>query len=429
MSRTASLAVVCFVAGVLGLAIFWSVHLAPPSVITLTSGPPGSSFEANALRYRAILASNGVTLKILPSQGSLENLQRLENPASNVDIGFVQGGVAEGTEAEKLVSLGSLSYEPLLVFYRGSNSITMLSQLEGKRLAIGAEGSGTRALALTLLLTNGISPGGSTAIETLDADAGAQALLAGKVDAVFVMSDSASIQTMRTLLRTPGVRLMSMVQADAYARRFRYLNKLRLPEGSIDLGKNLPSQDVWLIGPTVELLAKPDLNPAISDLLLEAAREIYGRAGLFQNQGEFPAPLVHEFKISADALRYYKSGKTFLYRELPFWLASLVNRILVAVVPVVLVLIPALRLIPWAYRWRIQLRIYRWYRKLLILEREVAPELAPQKRLELGSRLDEIENVVRHMKVPASFANLFYMLRGHIDYVRVKLANATHIHD
>ena len=364
-----------------------------------------------------------MTLRILPSQGSLENLERLENPAIRVDAGFVQGGVARGTNTQNLVSLGSIAYEPLLVFYRGTNTLKLLSQLEGRRLAIGSEGSGTRALALALLQTNGIAPGGDSDLEALDADAAAQALLAGTLDAVFMTSDSASPPTMRMLLRSPGVQLMSFEQADAYTRRFNFLNKLRLPEGAIDFSKNLPAQDVWLIGPTVELVARPDLNAAVSDLLLEAARETNGNASMFQNRGEFPAPLVHEFKLSPDALRYYKSGKTFLYRELPFWIASLVNRILVAFVPIVLVLIPGLKLLPAAYKWRSQLRIYRWYRKLLVLEREVAREQTPAKREELLRRLQEIERVVTHMKVPASFANQFYGLRTDIDYVRERLAS------
>ena len=254
-------------------------------------------------------------------------------------------------------------------------------------------------LALTLLQTNGMVSGGSTSLQALDADDGAQALLAGTVDAVFCTSDSTSGQTLRTLIRSPDVHLMSMEQADAYTRRFNYLNKLRLPEGSIDLGKNMPPGDVWLIGPTVELVARPGLNAAVSDLLLEAAGEVHGKAGIFQNQGEFPAPLVHEYRISPDALRYYKSGKAFLYREMPFWLASLANRILVAFVPIILVLIPGLKLIPTVYRWRSQLRIYRWYRKLLALERELAVEITPEKQTELESRLNEIENVVRRMRV------------------------------
>ena len=423
LSWAVSLVVVCFISLVICFAIYWFIHSAPPRTLTITSGPPGSTFERNAQKYRDILSHNGVTLKILASQGSLDNLQRLENPASGVDIGFVQGGISDGTNAQKLISLGNISYEPLLVFYRGTTNITLLSELVGKRLAIGSVGSGTHSLALTLLQTNGLTSDGLTQLLNLDADAAAQGLLAGTVDAVFMMSDSASSQTMRTLLRAPGIQLLNFEQADAYTRRFNYLNKLRLPEGSIDFGKNLPSQDVWLIGPTVELVARPNLNAAVSDLLLEAAREVHGNASMFQNQGEFPNPTEHEFKISTDATRYYKSGKKFLYNELPFWVASLVNRILVVFVPTLLVLIPSVRLIPAAYKWRVRLRFYRWYRTLLVLERELTGEMTPAKRDEMHKRLDEIEKVVKRMKVPASFADQFYGLRGHIDYVREKLAH------
>jgi len=423
LNRALSLAVGGCITLIFCFAIFWFIHSAPPRVLTITSGPPGSSFETNACKYAAILASNGVTLKILHSQGSWQNLQRLEDPAAKVDVGFVQGGIADGTNAARLLSLGSISYEPLLVFYRGTNTIKFLSQFEGKRLAVGAEGSGTHLLAMALLETNGLAPGRSTTFENLDSDEAAKALLAGTVDAVFLTSDSASGQTMRTLLRSPGVLFMSFEQADAYTRRFNYLNKLRLPEGAIDFSKNLPAQDVWLIGPTVELLARPDLNPAVSDLLLEAAHAVHGRANMFQNQDEFPAPLRHEYNLSPDALRYYKSGKKLLYREMPFWIASLTNRIMVAFVPVVLVLIPCLRLIPAAYRWRAQLRINRWYRKLLVLEHDVAQDPAPDRHENFVRRLNEIESVVQNMKVPASFANLFYSLREHIDYVREKLGS------
>jgi len=418
-----SLLVVCFTGVVSCLAIYWFVHSAPPRTLTITSGPPGSSFERSAESYRLILARNGVDLKILPSQGSLENLRRLENPGSRVDIGFVQGGIANKTNTQNLVSLGNLAYEPLLIFYRGTNTIRLLSELAGKRLAIGAAGSGTHSLALTLLLTNGITAGATTQLLGLDTEDAAKELMAGTVDAVFLMGDSASSQTMRSLLHTPGVHLLGFEQADAYTRRFNYLNKLRLPEGIIDFGRNLPPQDIWLIGPTVELVARPDLNAAVSDLLLEAAHEIHGNAGLLQNQDEFPNAIQQEFQISPDAARYYKSGKKFLYREFPFWIASLLNRVMVAFIPMMLVLIPGLRLIPAAYKWRIRLRIYRFYRMLLVLERELAREVTPATRDEVHRRLDEIEKAVKRMKVPASFADQFYGLRGHIDFVREKLAN------
>ena len=422
-SRTWSLAMVSLAGFVICFAIFWFIHTAPPHTITITGGPPGSTFQRSAESYSNILARSGVTLKILSSQGSLQNLQRLENHHSGVDIGFVQGGVTDDTNAiDHLVSLGSVAYEPLLIFYRNPAPIRFLSEFDGKRLAVGPVGSGTRTLALTLLQTNGIATGGNTQLLPLDADAAAQALLQGTVDAVFLMSDSASSQTMRSLMRSPAVQLYSFAQADAYTRRFSYLTKLKLPAGAIDFGKNLPAQDVWLIGPTVELIARTDLNPALSDLLLGTAREVHGKASMFQNRGDFPAPLEHDFRISDDAARYYKSGKTFLYRSIPsFWVASLVNRTLVVIVPMTLVLIPVIRLVPRLLKWRTQLRIYRWYRALLVLEREVAGELPPAKREELMTRLAEIELAVKRLRIPAKFADQFYGLRGHIDYVRERL--------
>jgi len=423
-SRILSALLVIFILAVMGLAIFWFFYTSPPRTLTISSGPPGSTFARNAEKYRDILAKSGVKLKILASAGSLENLERLTNRQARVDFSFVQGGVADVASAQGLVSLGSVAYEPLLVFYRNPTPLKLLSELSGRRIAVGPVGSGTRALATTLLETNGIATGdgsGST-LSGLDADAAAQALLDGKVDAVFMTSDSASGQAMGKLLRAPGIRLLSFEQADAYTRRFNYLNKLCLPEGAIDLGKNLPANDVWLVGPTVELVARPNLNSAISDLLLETAQEVHGRATILQNQGEFPKPLEHEFKISPDATRYYKSGKTFLYRELPFWMASWANRILVVFVPTLLVVIPGVRLIPALYKWQIRLRIFRWYRSLMVLERDLSAKLTPAEINQVQKRLDEIEQGVRRLKVPASFADTFYGLRGHIDYVRERLA-------
>ncbi|HEX4644917.1 MAG TPA: TAXI family TRAP transporter solute-binding subunit, partial [Verrucomicrobiae bacterium] len=421
LTRAAAIGVVLFVSAVLIAGIFWFIHSAPPRVLIITSGPPGSSFERIAGNYRALLSSNGVTLKILLSEGSLENLERLENPKFRVDVGFVQTGESAGVEGSKLLSLGSVAYQPLLIFYRSPTPANLLSELAGKRLAIGAAGSGTRALALTLLQTNGIVPGGATTLLELEAEDAAKALLEEKVDAVFLMGDSASSQTMRKLLHAPGIRMFDFAQADAYTRRFGYLNKLQIPRGAIDFASDIPPHDVNLIGPTVELVARSRLHPALCDLLLEAAHEVHGKATLLQRRDEFPAPLEHEFKISPEAARYYKSGKKFLYASLPFWLASLVNRIVVAFVPMVLVLIPGLRFIPVAYKWRTQLRIYRWYRSLLRVERDLVGEMTGGKREELQRRLNHIESSVNQMKVPASFAGQFYGLRQHIAFVRDRL--------
>lgn len=421
LSRTVAIAAVLFIVVVVAAAVYWSIHSAPPRTLIITSGPPGSSFERFATNYRAIMASNGVTLKILPSGGSIENLQRLSDPAFRVDIGFVQTGESgeiAATQSARLYSLGSIAHQPLLIFYRNTTPINYLSGFADKKLAVGPPGSGTRTLALTLLETNGIKAGGTTAFLDLDSEAAAQGLLDGNVDAVFLMGDSATAQSMRTLLHTPGVQLFDFVQADAYTRRFNFLTKLQLPEGSIDLGKNIPSHDVNLVGPTVELVSRANLHPALCDLLLEAARQVHGKPSLLQHRNEFPAPLEQDFRISDEAARFYKSGKGFLYRSLPFWLASLINRVVVAFIPMVLLLVPGLKLIPATYKWRIQLHIYRWYRGLLRLERDLD---STGNHDELRKRLDRIEHSVNRMKVPASFASQFYSLRDNIGFVRERL--------
>jgi len=424
-SPAVAIAVTLFLAGIALAALLWIVRSAPPRTLTLTSGPVGSSFQRYAESYQKRLAAHGVTLVIQPSNGSIDNLKRLQAPDSGVDIGFVQGGMAKEENLKGLVSLGSIAYQPLWVYYRGAGPITRLSELAGKRIAVGTNGSGTRALALVLLAANEITGAPTTFVE-LDSEAAAADLLAGKLDAVFLMGDSASVRTLRSLGRAADVRMFDFDQADAYVRRFGYLNKMILPEGSLDLGKNLPAEDVALIGPTVELVAREGLNSALSDLVLGVAQEVHGRAGLLQKRGEFPAPLEHEFAMSGDALRYYKSGKSFIYRMIDsFWMASLLNRILVALVPLVIVLIPTIRILPVLYRWSVQLRIYRCYRPLLRLEREAQWPLAQERAQEMLERLDEIETEVNQLKVPASFAFAFYELRGHVGFVRRRVQSAS----
>ena len=401
---------------------FRFVRPAPPDTIIITSGPDGSQFRNVAERYRKILARNGVKLEILPSPGGLENLKRLSDPNFRVDVGFVQGGISAGLDTDELVSLGSVFYQPVMVFYRSAEPLNRLSALKGKRVAIGSEGSGARALALNLLKANGIEPGGPTRLLDLSGEATVQALLGRKIDAAMLMGDSAVSGAFRKLLGAPGVRLLDFAQADGYMRRFRYLSKLELPPGSLDLGRNLPEKTLTLIASTAELVARPELHPALSDLLIEAAREVHGRSGLLQRAGEFPSPLEREYRISDDAARFYKSGKGFLYRHLPFWLASLVDRTMVALVPIIVLMIPALRLAPWLYSLRIRARIYRRYGELMAVERAMLSQAAPEEQEKLLKRVDEIEKSVISVRMPSSFADEVYVLRAHINFVRNRLA-------
>jgi len=395
---------------------------AAPSSLTITSGPEGSNFRRTAEQYQKILARSGVTLHILASEGSRDNLAKLANPKLKVDVGFVLGGEADAAAVEKLMSLGSISHQPLMIFYRGPVR-QLLSEFKGLRLDIGPEGSGANALAHALLAANGIKAGDGTAYIDTAAEDTARALFDGRIDAFFAMSESTPSTLIRQLLRAPDVHLFNVSQADGYVRRIPYLNKLVMPKGALDFGENIPAEDVQLVGPTVELIERDTLHPALSDVLLEAAREVHGKPGLYRKRGEFPAPQEHEFRISPDASRYYAQGKTFLYRSFPFWMASLITRVVAVLVPVVLLLIPAIRVVPALYRWRMTSRIYRWYGALQKLERDaLRPSADADRREELMRHLDHIERAVVKIEVPPAYGDLFYGLRGHIASVRESLS-------
>lgn len=399
---------------------FKFVRPAPPDTIVLTAGPEGSSYTNNAGKYKKIIERNGISVQILTSQGALENLQRLADPNFRVDVGFVQGGLKDDLNTEHLRSLGSIQTQPLLVFYRGDTRVDRLSQLRGKRIAVAPQGSGTRYLAMKLLKANGIDTAPTVQLD-IGGEEAAQALTQGKADAAFLMGDSATPAVMRGLLQSPGIRLMSFEQADGYTRRLHFLSKLLLPEGAVDLGRNLPAEDLHLIGPTVELVVREDLHPALSDLLIGAAREVHGGPGIFREAGEFPAPLERDFQISDDAERYYKSGTQFLYSRLPFWLASLADRLLVILVPLLVLIVPASRLVPTLYRWRVRSRIYRWYGALMAIERDMLVAPTPDQYREILTRLDDIEESVNNIRTPLSFADQLYVLREHISWVRQRL--------
>jgi TRAP-type uncharacterized transport system substrate-binding protein len=400
------------------------VRPAPPKVIAISTGPDGSTFQRAAERYAKAFAKNGVTLKLVPSNGSLENLRRLSDPRREVEVGFVQVGVklpaaAPGEVRRELASLGTVARQPVYVLVRGAPP-DRLSALAGKRLVVGPEGSGTRVLALALLKANGIEPGGPTTLLDVDDELVGEALEKGRVDAAFLMGDSASPRVIRGLIERPDIHVVQLAQLDAYLKKFQDLGKIVIPMGAFDLAKNQPATDLTLLGSSVELLARTDLHPAVSDLLLETMRDVHGRRTLLAHGGEFPSPTEHEVPLSADARRYYESGKRWLYRMLPFWAASLADRFLMVLVPVALLLVPAFRTAPTIYRWRMRRRVVRVYSALLDLERDVRAH-AGDDRTALSARLDALERRADALRLPAGFADQFYVLREHIALVRRRL--------
>lgn len=398
------------------------IRPAPPGYVVMSTGSPGGAYEMFAARYTPILERNHIQLRTRPSAGALENLQRLKNPQEEVDVAFVQGGLAVGDSDATLVSLGSFYLEPLWVFYRQDKRHERLTQLKNLHIAIGAEGSGTRQLALELLQANGITAN-TARFSPLGGLQAVQALSAGKVDVIFLVGPAQSPAVWSALF-TPQLRLMDFAQAEAYVRRFPYLSKLSLPRGAIDLVRDVPQQDVQLVAPTATLVAREDVHPALVDLLMQAAAEVHGKPDLFQRAGEFPNREQVDFPLSKEADRYYKSGVSFLQRYLPFWAATLIDRLIVLLIPLIAVLFPLFKILPALYAWRMRARIYKWYGELKFLEAEIEESPAP-RREEWLQQLDRLEEVANHIPTPLAYANQLYILKEHIGLVRGRVLDRT----
>jgi len=391
---------------------------APPKYVRIASGGTEGAYHVFAQAYARELAREGINLEVVSTAGSVENQRLLRQ--GEVDVALVQGGIPVDTEpqAHKLYSLGSLYYEPLWLFVRRGADYRNLGSLRGTRVNAGEQDSGTRALALRLLQENDVLEQ-NTELLALDDQTAAGYLHRGEIDAaLFVASpDSPLVQK---LLRDPGLSLVSFERAEAYARRHRFLTGVTLPQGVVDLRTNLPASDIRLLAPTANLVVSENTHPAISELLLQGVQRVHGEGDWFSGRDEFPQPDLLAYPLAKEAERYYRHGPPLLQRFLPFWAASLVDRLKVMLLPLVLMLLPFFKVMPPIYQWRMGAKIYHWYDDLEDLEAEIATASVARRKA-LAERLDRIEEEVRQISVPASYGRLQYHLRQHIEFVRARL--------
>jgi len=428
LSRRDRIRLAVLVALLLAVAIFASVQFlqpGPPRRIVLASGPESGVYHRFARRYAEILGRQGIVVQERMTGGAVDNLALLLDPKSGVDVALLQAGIAQSPASDDLVMLASLYYEPLWIFYRDAGTLTKLNQLRGRKIAIGAAGSGTRALAEQVLRFNGlILPDGrkpdDTEVIPIGGNEAVDALKVGTADAVLLVG-GADAPVIQRALRDPSVKLMSLDDAGAYPRRFPFLAKLTLPAGTIDPAINVPSQDVQMIGTKAMLVAGADLHPALINLLVDAAHDIHGGQGYFEAAGEFPGTAPLDLPVSPNADQHKRFGPSFLYRYLPFWLATLVERLIIVVLPLFVVLVPLVSYLPGFLRWRVRSRIYRWYGELALLERDVATRKDALPIEKWLHDLDRIKAAVEGLKTPTMYASEAYTLRQHVDLVRQRV--------
>lgn len=398
---------------------FQFVKPSPPKSITIATGSSSGAYFAYAQQYKALLAEQGIELNIISTEGSIDNIQRLQ--AGDVDLAFVQSGTGQAyQQANDIVALASIYYEPLWLFVPSDQVLFKTSDLLGKRIAVGTEGSGTRALAQVVLENNGITANNASFLD-MNAERATQALLNGDLDYLFLVSSVESSLVQQLLLET-SLMPFDFERVKAYTRRYRFLSDTELPQGVIDFQRDIPAIDVNLLSAAATVVAKEGAHPALVALLMQIFDKVHGEGGILEAPGQFPSEHYLDFPLDDSAQRYFDYGPPLLQRYLPFWVAVLVNQLKVFLIPLIALMIPLVRVLPILYRWRIRSRIYRWYRDLREMEQEANQQgLTPAHRAALLSKLQRMHNRLMEESIPLSYHDELYHLRLHIELVRDNL--------
>lgn len=408
---------------------YWWLDPMPPKQLTLVTGPEQSAYADMGEQYASLLRRHGISVNILHTEGSADNLRRLQS--GEADAGFVQGGSSTtppDEDAQELLTLGNLFVEPVWLFYRSASAaaiapsgrLNSLNQLASLRINAGTAGSGVPPLLNALLDMHRMDPK-KMHISHLEQTPATVQLLQGKLDAV-VFASAPQAPMVQMLLQTPGIRLMDFPQNEAYARRLPFITPVTLPRGVVDLARNVPAQDVHLIATTTSMLVREGLHPGLRQLLAQAAVQTHGQSGWFNRAREFPNASNSEFPLAPEAERTLKNGVPTLQRYIPFTLANLVERMWLAMGIIIAVLLPLGKIAPPLYAYRVRSRVFRWYGQLRDIEArfEADASSAPELLLELGA----IETRVGKVILPLSYADELYALRNHIGLVRQRLATA-----
>jgi uncharacterized protein len=396
------------------------VQPAPPGHFVMATGAADGVYNYYGRIYRDLMAREGIEVTLVETAGSIDNIDLLNR--GKADVAFVQGGTRSDEGDTKLRSLASLYFEPIWLFVRKDLPAAQLADLRGRRVAVGAEGSGTRALALQLLGDVGIDDT-STRISPMGGSEAMTALTEERLDAAFLIGPGNSA-LVREFFAAPAIRLLPLDHPAAFRLQHRFLSLLTLPQGAIDLAADMPPADTVLFAPAANLVMRDDFHPALAELLLIEARTIHVYAGIFEEAGEFPSRKYLDYPIATAAERFFDSGPSLLQRYLPFWAANLIDRLKIMLLPLIALVYPFVKVIPPTYNWRMRSRIDRWYKELQAIERNLEAGVPPEELRRRLIQVETIERKVRRITMPVAYGNPLYSLRQHISMLRDELQSA-----
>ena len=390
------------------------IQPSPKKEIVIATGSKTGNYYQTALKYKELLKKDKVDVKIINTNGSVENLELVKS--GKADIAFMQNGIVDKDIYEDVQSFANVYYEPLWVFYKNENyTMDYIIQLISKKISIGSNGSGTKDLASKILEVNGITSENST-LYNYSSSKAKDELIKGNIDAMFVVSSHNS-KVVKELLENPSINVLSFKRAKAYSRKYPFLEALTLYEGTLNLYKNLPDENIKLLSTTATLIGNKNLNDELIRVFLKKVKEVHNKKDLFSTPNQFPNIHNMKLELNEEAKRYLINGDTWLEKIFPFWIASNIDRLKILIIPLLTLLIPLSKGVFPIYRWSIRSKIYKWYRQI----QELDLKLETIKSDELADFIKELEEL-RHeikvdTKVPLSFMSEYYDLIMHLELI------------
>ncbi len=328
---------VFFLAVIVALVIA-AIESRPPHTLTIETGPVGGSYHQTALEYQKFLAPHGITVDIRPKPNSLEIVTDVAEPGSGIDIGFIAQDVSH-VPHDRVFSVGQIQLQPLFVFASADlGRRSALNDLRGRRIAMPPANSATSGAAVRVLELYDITPENTSFSYVLITDV-AKGLAEGKYDAgIFMLTPENDL--IRSLAADTALRLVPFPEAKAIANHLPFLRQVVMPRGIYNIADAIPPADTPMVAATVGVVARAGLHPFLLYSLMDAMAEIHRSPTFLSGAGEFPTIAGGQLTVLPQAVQFYKSGMPWTYRELPPWLASLIDRY--ALVGLGIILISAL---------------------------------------------------------------------------------------
>jgi len=406
---------------VLTVAVVWVSLLVmdpfPPRRIIVATGQPDGTYDALGREYQRRLRREGLTVELRRTAGSVENLDLLRR--GGADVAFVQGGIYQPAEdpQQRLRGMAAIYREPLWIFYRGQPIGDGLASLAGRRLSIGAPGSGTEAVARALFDALGLSTGGAN-VERLTSAEARRALEEERIDAAFFVASNADVNVV-ALLHRPDVHLLGFTRDVAFARNFRYLTPVRLDQGLLDLKVDLPRHEVTLMAPAALLLCRESLHPRVVEQILTIARDVHGAGSLIDTPGRFPTREGVDVPLHDAADSFLTRGESLLSRVLPYWALRWFLQMRLLVLPLFAVWVPLFGIMPMLLNWRGNRVLQQLYAALRDAEAEVATAGGEAALRDVIARIEALRNRIEGLaqRLPLKHQRDLYHCRLHVSLV------------